>query len=73
MKSFFYLLTILGGIVGAALIAYVLTLDSAPQQGAGAAIGVAFAVIPYCMARAFEKIRQEPLAKTLERLLTSKS
>jgi hypothetical protein len=28
--------------------------ESAPQQGAGAALAVAIAVIPYCFARALE-------------------
>lgn len=42
---------------GAGMIELVITLryaESAPQQGAGAAMAVALAVIPYCMARAVQ-------------------
>lgn len=70
MKSLFYLLTILGGILGTfVLVVSAFSSAGAPQQAAGAAIAVALVAIPYCMARAFEKFRQEPIAKTLERLL----
>ena len=54
MKSI-HLLTILGCIVGAFILTDVmLTATGAPQQGAGAALAVAFAVIPYCFVRAVE-------------------
>lgn len=73
MKSFFFLLTIIGGILGTVVLFFTMfSSEGAPQQAAGAAIAVAFVAIPYCMARAFEKFRQEPIAKTLERLLQEK-
>ena len=31
--------------------------QSAPQQAAGAAMGVAWAVIPYCICRAIQQLR----------------
>jgi hypothetical protein len=69
MKSLFYVFTILGGLLGMAILFISIMADSAPQQGAGAAVAVALVVIPYCMARSFEKAGQESLAKTLERLV----
>ncbi|HEE9789205.1 TPA: hypothetical protein R8F93_003265 [Enterobacter soli] len=38
------------GVVGA---------TSAPQQAAGAAMGVAWAVIPYCIVRAIQQMRPQ--------------
>ena len=53
MKYVFYVVTIVGGLIGALLliISFVF-VDSAPQQGALAAVAVGCAVIPYCIARA---------------------
>ena len=50
-----YILVILGCVVGTfTLIDTFFTATSAPQQGAGAAPAVAFAVIPYCFVRALD-------------------
>jgi hypothetical protein len=50
-----YVLVILGCVVGTLiLIDTFITADSAPKQGAGAALAVAFAVIPYCFVRAID-------------------
>ena len=53
MKYVFFVVTIVGGLIGALLliISFVF-VDSAPQQGALAAVAVGCAVIPYCIARA---------------------
>lgn len=51
MRTFLELLAILGVIVGGIVLLLTLAYASgAPQQAAGAAIAVAFAVIPYCLA-----------------------
>lgn len=41
---------VLEGIVG------MYNAESAPQQAAGAAMGIAWAVIPYCICRAFQQL-----------------
>lgn len=69
--KFLYAVAFLGGIVGGLLLFGSLLAESAPQQGAGAAMAVAFVVIPYCMARAMDKLFQEPLDKTLGKILTA--
>ena len=69
MKTLFYILTFIGGLIGGLILFDSLLADSAPQQGAGAAVAIAFVVIPYCMARVLEKTGQESLSKTLERYM----
>ena len=75
MKALFYILSIVGGIVGVfILIVVMFAADaSAPQQGAAAAVAAAITVIPYCMARAFEKMRQKPLEETIGKLLIAQA
>jgi hypothetical protein len=46
-------LSLFGGI---RLIEGLIVADSAPQQAAAAAMAVAFAVIPYCAARAIQEL-----------------
>jgi hypothetical protein len=67
MKTFSYILTIIGTLIGGTILLFTLLADSAPQQGAGAAMAVAWAVIPYCFARAVEKIGQVSISDALER------
>jgi len=57
MKTFFWVITILCSLVGA-LVAFigVSAANGAPQEAASAAMGMAFAVIPYCLARAVSEI-----------------
>lgn len=69
MKMFLYIATFIGGILGIFILFGSLVAESAPQQGAGAAVAIAFVVIPYCMARVLEKARQEPLAEALAKAL----
>jgi nitric oxide reductase large subunit len=50
-----WIVTILAsGYAGLQLLLGMLTASSAPQQGAVGAMSVAIAVIPYCVARAFD-------------------
>jgi len=51
-----WFLTILGSTAGLGLLALSFTMSGAPQQGAAAAMGAAFAVIPYVLSRAAEAI-----------------
>lgn len=48
---------LLGAVVGGLMVAVALVGGNAPQQGAGAAVGVGLAVVPYVFARAFDAIR----------------
>ena len=53
--NIFWLIALLGSLVGGLIM--VVTLSSsngAPQEAAGAAIAVGFAVIPYCFARCLQ-------------------
>jgi hypothetical protein len=65
MKSL-HIITILGCVCrGFILVGTFLTATGAPQQGAGAALAVALAVIPYCFVRAVESWA-EPSASEAE-------
>lgn len=56
MRAFFYVLTAFGSLIGGFFLLMAFgSSQSAPQQGALAAIAVAFAVLPYCFARAVER------------------
>lgn len=57
MKIFGYILCILAALVaGLVLFETLLNSTSAPQQAAGAAMACAIVIIPYVLARAFEKL-----------------
>lgn len=57
MVKFLYVLTLLGAVVGAGdFLLGLVAANSAPQQAAGAAMALAWAVIPYVFARAAEKL-----------------
>jgi hypothetical protein len=70
MKMFWWL-AIIGAVAGAIGLVSTFAANGAPQQAAGAAIAVALAVLPYCLARAVEGIRgeREP-AKTMDSFVT---
>lgn len=70
MKTLLYVATFIGGILGAFVLFGTVLADSAPQQGAGAAVAVALVVIPYCMARVIGEARKEHL---LEELVKSRT
>lgn len=58
MTKFSWILTIAGSILGGLIAGIgVLAAKGAPQEAASAAIGLALAVIPYCLARAVSEIR----------------
>ncbi len=49
-------LTRIGSVLGALFLVFALTIaNGAPQEASAAAIAIAFAVIPYCMARAVDE------------------
>lgn len=58
MAKFMWVVTILSSVMGA-LFAYagIKGANGAPQEAAAAAIGLACAVIPYCIARALGELR----------------
>ena len=57
MKIVMYTICILCCIVSGGIMYFTLTASSgAPQEAAGAAMACAFVIIPYVLARAFEKI-----------------
>lgn len=56
MAKFFFVLTILGGILGGLLVIMAFFLPGAPQQAATSAMGIGFAVVPYCIGRAFQEM-----------------
>jgi sugar phosphate permease len=57
MATFFWVLTIIGSVIGGLLILFtLLSAKGAPQEAAGAAVGLSFAIIPYCIARALSEM-----------------
>ena len=55
--KFLYGLTIVGAIIGGFILVFGVTFSNgAPQEAAVAAIAVAVAVLPYCLARAAHEI-----------------
>jgi hypothetical protein len=52
--KFLHVFTLIGVAIGCISLIGCMTAKSAPQQAAGAAMAAAFAVIPYCFARACE-------------------
>lgn len=59
MRKFLWILTIVGSILGALTMFFgVMGATGAPQEAAAGAIGLAFAVIPYCLARATSEFRR---------------
>src|SRR5262245_20395604 len=62
VKIFSYVLTISGSLIGGYYLFCALFLaDSGPQQAAGAAVALAFVVLPYCFARAIEKLSDDKI------------
>ncbi|MGY3265836.1 hypothetical protein [Lysobacter sp. HA35] len=52
-----WVVTLLGALIGGISIIDALNADSAPKQGAGAALACAFAIVPYVFTRAIEGMR----------------
>lgn len=73
MKTLGYVLTIIGTLIGGFFLLNALMLaDSAPQQAAGAAIAIAFGVLPYCFARAVERVGEPSIIEALDRYFDRK-
>lgn len=56
IAAFFWIVTLVAALPASYVLAEALTADSAPKQGAGAAIAAAIAIIPYCFARAISEL-----------------
>ncbi len=57
MKDFFWIVALVGAALGGLVVLWTLNAaGSAPQEAAGFAMGLALAAIPYCLARAVEKL-----------------
>lgn len=68
MKHLFCIVTIVGGLIGALLLFFsFVASDSAPQQGALAAVAIGCAIIPYCIARSIQLLtdRKEELLRSV--------
>src|SRR5215510_3613369 len=64
MNKFLWVLTLLGCIVGALIgVGGVVLAKGAPQEASAAAIAVACAVIPYCLARAVDQLNRSNIRK----------
>jgi len=60
MHSVFWALAGLGSLVGGVMFFFaLLTSNGAPQQAAGAALALGFAVLPYVFARAFDEMNRD--------------
>ena len=58
--KFLWAISVICGVIGFMQgIVSVMGAASAPQQAAGAAMGVAWAVIPYCICRAIQQMRPQ--------------
>ena len=58
MQRFLWKMTAAGSLLGGLFaIAGAVFAKSAPQEAAAAAVGVAAAVIPYCLARAYSEMK----------------
>ena len=74
MIRFFYVLTTIGGIIGIMILVFVLTsATGAPQEAAGAAIAIACAAIPYCIARSLHEMRRAHIEGKVVALGVTKS
>lgn len=68
MYRFSYIFVLIGALIGGwELLNTFAFAESAPQQGAGAAMALAWAVLPYIFARACEKVGGVTISEALER------
>ena len=57
MKTALWILTVLGSLIGGlTLLVGLLAAQSSPQEASVSAMAIAFAVIPYCLARAVSEL-----------------
>ncbi|PBI78956.1 hypothetical protein [Rahnella victoriana] len=59
MKALWVIALICGVIGFVQGVLSVFAANSAPQQAAGAAMGIAWAVIPYCICRAIQQMKPQ--------------
>ncbi len=65
MKKIVWIISLVGSGIGfLMLFATLSSSNGAPQEAAGAAISVAFAVIPYCIARAISEMQTKESGKS---------
>lgn len=58
--KFLWVISIICGAIGFLQgVIGVFSANGAPQQAAGAAMGLAWAVIPYCICRAIQQLRPQ--------------
>jgi hypothetical protein len=68
MRHLAYAFTVIGSLIGGyELLNTMAFADSAPQQAAGAGMALAWAVLPYCFARAVEKLGEITVSEALDR------
>jgi len=61
MRVLLWLATFLGGVLGALWIGLTLQVaESSPQEASGFALGIAFGVVPYVVARAWDELAGKP-------------
>lgn len=71
MHRLAYIFVIIGVAIGGwELLNTLAFAESAPQQAAGAAMALAWAVLPYCFARAVEKLGESSLDDVLGKYFT---
>lgn len=56
VRAICWVLTLLGSVLGGGFLLSSFSAQGAPQQAAAAAIGVGFAVLPYCFAGALSEL-----------------
>ncbi|HYG03238.1 MAG TPA: hypothetical protein VD927_12390 [Chryseosolibacter sp.] len=71
MKNFFWVITILSCLVGGLFLVSAFFSTQAPQQAASAAMACAFAIIPYVLARAAEKVSGNRTEEQNERIISA--
>lgn len=60
MKTLLWIFTIIGALIGGLFMVVGLFISQgAPQEAAAAAMGVGFAVIPFCLAYAVSKLSEK--------------
>jgi hypothetical protein len=70
--KFLFGLAVAGALLGGAILVIGLTFSNgAPQEAAVAGIAVAFAVLPYCLARSAHMYESASAMRDQTRLLTS--
>ena len=67
--KFLWFFTIAGCLLGGITLIEIAATKTAMQQGAGAAIAAALAVIPYCLARSFQEFAGNAELRKIRKLL----